>query len=77
MLCGILDHLGCAVKKGWGAVAQELWASAGKNVGSWIKKRGLLGRVHEGKHVRSWDLSHCMKEIWEWDWGSTGSQNVG
>lgn len=24
MLCGILDHLGWAVRKGWGAVVQEV-----------------------------------------------------
>lgn len=30
----------------------------------------MLGRmIHEGKHVRSWDLSHGKKEVWEWDCG--------
>lgn len=32
--------------------------------------------TRRGEHVRSWDLSHCKKEIWEWDWGTTGSQNI-
>lgn len=30
--------------------------------------------VREEEHVRSWNLSHCKQEIWEWDWGSTESR---